>query len=286
VALERVAGRPVSAATLQRCRTLRGLARHLGGAGTVARLALLHAPLEPTPVLLAPPLFSRAGDLAALAAALGTERRVYALEAAGDTLDEACAALVEGAVETLEGGRRCVLVGSSFGGAVAHVVAAGLTARGFAVPRVVMFDAYHPDGYAADERPPAGGELGYVAALLAASLRVPLPAADLPTTLHQLLPPYRRLLVPGADVTTLQAALVRAARWLTDAGAHLCPGPALRSTDLTYVCAAERHPENQNAARWSGLYRSADVVTVPGDHFAVLRSAAALVPQVLPARLD
>jgi acyl carrier protein len=111
MALERVAGRGVSAATLQRCATLRALARHLSGAAPSTRLALLAGPPEPVPALLAPPLFLRARDLGALAATLGRTRRIYALEPVGERFDEVIDALLEGALERLEGARRCVLVG-------------------------------------------------------------------------------------------------------------------------------------------------------------------------------
>ncbi len=285
VAMERVAGRPVSAAALQRHTTLRALARHLAGAAPSTRLQLLAAPPEPTPALLAPPLFFRARDLRALAAALGRERRVYALECEGDTFDAVCDSLLAGALEALDGGRRCVLVGASFGGVVAHALAEALTARGVEVPRVVMFDAYHPQGYAAEERPRPGSELLYAAALLAASMRVTLPddaATDLSVALLHLLQPYRRLLAPDADVTVLRRDLERAARWMRDAEARYAHATALPATDLTYFQAAARHPENRNVARWSALYRRVDVVTAPGDHFALLRDAPALVEVALP----
>jgi acyl-CoA synthetase (AMP-forming)/AMP-acid ligase II/thioesterase domain-containing protein/phytoene dehydrogenase-like protein/acyl carrier protein len=285
MALERVAGRAVSAATLQRCTTLRGLARHLSGAAPSTRLALLAGPPEPVPALLAPPLFLRARDLGALAATLGRARRVYALEPVGERFDEVIDALLEGALERLEGARRCVLVGASFGGVVAHALAAGLTARGVEVPRVVMLDAYHPQGYADDERPPPGRELPYVAALLAASLRVTLPpeaAEDLNVALLHLLRPYRRLVAPDADVAALREDLARAARWMREAEAHPAGATALPATDLTYFQAATRAPENRNAARWSALHRRAEVISAPGDHFAVIRDAAALVEAVVP----
>lgn len=174
--------------------------------------------------------------------------------------------------------------GASFGGVVAHALAAGLTARGVEVPRVVMLDAYHPHEYADDERPPPGRERQSVAALLAASLRVTLPpeaAEDLNVALLHLLRPYRRLVAPDADVAALREDLARAARWMREAEAHPASTTALPATDLTYFQAATRAPENRNAARWSALHRRAEVISATGDHFAVIRDAAALVEGVV-----
>jgi acyl-CoA synthetase (AMP-forming)/AMP-acid ligase II/predicted NAD/FAD-binding protein/thioesterase domain-containing protein/acyl carrier protein len=287
VAVERALGRAVTGTDLRRFNTLRALARHLAGvAAPSARLRLLAGPPEPAPVFLSGPMFLRARDLHELGAALGRGRRVYALERDGETLAEVVAAQVEAVRETLDRAARCHFVGSSFGGLVAHAVAAELERRGVEVPRMVMFDTYHPDGYVAAERPPVGGELSYVAALLAASLRTALPpdaVADPSVAILHLLRPYRRAVDPDADAGSLRRDLERHARWMHEAAElYRSQPPRLVATELVYFQATDRPAGNRNVVAWSALHRAVEVHPSEGDHFSVLRAAPRLVEATLP----
>ena len=151
---------------------------------------------------------------------------------------------------------------------------------------MVMFDTYHPDGYVAAERPPAGSELSYVAALLAASLRTALPpdaVADPSVAILHLLRPYRRAVDPDADAGSLRRDLERHARWMHEAAElYRSQPPRLVATELVYFQATDRPAGNRNVAAWSALHRAVEVHPSEGDHFSVLRAAPRLVEATLP----
>jgi len=157
---------------------------------------------------------------------------------------------------------RIVVAGWSLGGVLAHAVAGRLVARGRAVARIALLDAHAPR--AAEDRAVLNG--------FAATLRGR--GADHEELLAGFgvdLAGYRA--TPPAEA----AALLDDWAGLLELAANYEPAPVEAPAWLV-LCADNPagYPE-RIAASWDGLHPALVTESVPGDHFALLKSPAALI---------